>query len=103
MEGFLAGGGMLLVHDERLLRLVDAWLAAIPADAFVSVLPLLRRTFSAFAAPERRMIGEKARSLDGTAPRGGGPAASDVDHERAALVLPTLATLLGPPDWGHRD
>lgn len=30
VEGFLAGGGMLLVHDERLLGLVDGWLAGVP-------------------------------------------------------------------------
>ena len=32
--------------------------AAIPDDAFVEVLPLLRRTFGTFAAPERRSIGD---------------------------------------------
>ncbi len=34
IEGFVgggSGGGMLLVHDERLLRLVDAWLTGVPA------------------------------------------------------------------------
>ncbi len=63
VEGFLSGGGLLLVHDEQLLALVDGWLAAIPADTFIDVLPLLRRTFSTFAAPERRMIGERARNV----------------------------------------
>ena len=31
IEGFLADGGVLLVHDDRLLSLVDGWLAGIPA------------------------------------------------------------------------
>lgn len=34
IEGFVgggSGGGMLLVHDERLLGLVDAWLTGVPA------------------------------------------------------------------------
>jgi len=94
VEGFLAGGGLLLVHDERLLALVDAWLAAIPADAFVEVLPLLRRTFGTFASPERRSIGTRARAL-------GDPAAlvvaddNDLDAELAASVLPVVAQLLG--------
>ena len=51
VEGFLAGGGLLLVHDERLLALVDSWLGAVPDDAFLEGLPLLRRTFGTFAAP----------------------------------------------------
>jgi hypothetical protein len=101
VEGFLAGGGLLLVHDERLLALVDGWLAGIPKDIFVEVLPLLRRTFSGFAEPERRSIGERARRLgDETAPAEPG---DDLDPERVALVLPTVALLLGQdPPGRHR-
>ncbi|MET9317141.1 DUF5682 family protein [Kribbella sp. NPDC003505] len=94
VEGFLAGGGLLLVHDERLLAMVDGWLAAIPDDAFVEVLPLLRRTFGTFAAPERRSIGARARVLSD-------PAAAvvadddDLDAELAATALPVVARLLG--------
>lgn len=50
IEGFLAGGGMLLVHDERLLTLVDRWLTGVPGGAFTDVLPLLRRTFAEYEA-----------------------------------------------------
>jgi hypothetical protein len=94
VEGFLAGGGLLLVHDERLLAMVDGWLAGIPDDAFVEVLPLLRRTFGTFAAPERRTIGARARVLSD-------PAAlvvaddDDLDAELAATALPVVARLLG--------
>ncbi|HEY9333989.1 MAG TPA: DUF5682 family protein, partial [Kribbella sp.] len=93
VEGFLAGGGLLLVHDERLLAMVDGWLAAIPDDAFLEVLPLLRRTFGTFAAPERRSIGARARVLSD-------PAAvvaddDDLDAELAATALPVVARLLG--------
>jgi hypothetical protein len=92
IEGFLAGGGLLLVHDEQLLALIDEWLVGIPADTFVEVLPLLRRTFGGFLAPERRAIGERVRSS--------GAHQSDrtdtpLDDERAARVLPTVALLLG--------
>ncbi|MDQ7906817.1 DUF5682 family protein [Phytohabitans sp. ZYX-F-186] len=91
VEGFLAGGGLLLVHDAALLSLVDEWLSAVAADSFTDVLPLLRRTFGTFAPPERRSIGERVR---------GGVSASEpvvarLDQDRAALVLPTLSTLLG--------
>ncbi|GAA3916484.1 DUF5682 family protein [Actinoplanes auranticolor] len=93
VEGFLAGGGLLLVHDDALLELLDGWLADIAPDAFDDVLPLLRRTFGAFAAGERRAIGERVAD-----PGGAGGAAAEplvLDHDRAALVLPTLSALLG--------
>lgn len=94
VEGFLAGGGLLLVHDERLLAMVDGWLAAIPDDAFVEVLPLLRRTFGTFAAPERRSIGARARVLSDP---GAVVVADDneLDAELAATALPVVAQLLG--------
>lgn len=64
IEGFVgggSGGGMLLVHDERLLALVDAWLTGVPAEAFTDVLPLLRRTFSVYEPGVRRTLGELVR------------------------------------------
>ncbi|MBN6041334.1 DUF5682 family protein [Amycolatopsis sp. 195334CR] len=95
VEGFFAGGALLLVHDDRLLRVIDAWLAAIPGDQFTEVLPLLRRTFGAFAGPEKRAIGERAAGLTS----GGGArkavVTEELDEERAEAVLPVLATLLG--------
>ncbi|WP_250007100.1 DUF5682 family protein [Actinoplanes sp. M2I2] len=94
VEGFLSGGGLLLVHDDALLELLDDWLADIPADAFDDVLPLLRRTFGAFEAGERRAIGERLAG-----PRAAGDASADgglgFDPARADLVLPTLSALLG--------
>lgn len=106
IEGFVggaSGGGMLLVHDERLLGLVDAWLTGVPADAFTDVLPLLRRTFSAYEPGVRRTLGELVRR---------GPAAGGHPHqesgvpgfgaglheERADAVLPVLQLLLGIDD-----
>ena len=96
IEGFLAGDGLLLAHDERLLRLVDAWLTGIAPDAFVEALPLLRRTFSEYPAPQRRQIGERAVRLgERPAPAPG----DDLDEERADLVLETVGALLG---WDPR-
>ncbi|WP_045742011.1 DUF5682 family protein [Actinoplanes rectilineatus] len=91
VEGFLAGGGLLLVHDEALLALVDDWLAEIPAAAFDGVLPLLRRTFGGFDAAERRAIGE--RIAGGTV--GGTGRVTEIDHARAVLPVPVLGALLG--------
>jgi hypothetical protein len=91
VEGFLAGGGLLLVHDDALLELIDGWLADIPAEAFDGVLPLLRRTFGAFEAGERRAIGERVAGDRKTA----GESGLGFDPARADLVLPTLNALLG--------
>jgi hypothetical protein len=92
VEGFLAGGGLLLVHDADLLSLVDEWLAEIPADSFVEVLPLLRRTFASFADGERRAIGDR---VAGGSRAGDLADEPDLDHGRAGAVLPTLGLLLG--------
>ncbi|MCX5341414.1 DUF5682 family protein [Streptomyces atratus] len=105
IEGFVggaAGGGMLLVHDERLLGLVDAWLTGVPASTFADVLPLLRRTFSVYEAGVRRTLGELVRR----GPSAGGPTATatgttaagfgpGLDGARADAVVPVLRLLLG--------
>ncbi|MEW2291845.1 DUF5682 family protein [Streptomyces sp. NPDC006743] len=103
IEGFVGGGGgMLLVHDERLLGLVDAWLSGVPADAFTDVLPLLRRTFSAYEPGVRRTLGELVRRGPGQDDRSAGTAAAGapgfaavLDQERAAAVHPVVRLLLG--------
>ncbi|WP_260461552.1 DUF5682 family protein [Streptomyces sp. WAC04114] len=105
IEGFVgggSGGGLLLVHDERLLGLVDAWLTGVPAEAFTDVLPLLRRTFSAYEPGVRRTLGELVRrgpGAGGGANGAGTPGfAADLDLERADAVLPVVRLLLGLDD-----
>ncbi|MFI2430441.1 DUF5682 family protein [Streptomyces sp. NPDC018693] len=104
VEGFVgggSGGGMLLLHDERLLTLVDEWLTGVSAEAFTDVLPLLRRTFSAYETGVRRTLGELLRR--GPGQRGGAAGtgaatpgfAPDLDLTRAEAVLPVVRLLLG--------
>ncbi|MER5553136.1 DUF5682 family protein [Streptomyces sp. NPDC002793] len=104
IEGFVggaAGGGLLLVHDDRLLGLVDTWLTGISADAFTEVLPLLRRTFSAYEPGVRRTLGELVRrGPDPGGERAGGTPVTPgfgegLDEERADAVVPVLRLLLG--------
>ncbi|MFE9628214.1 DUF5682 family protein [Streptomyces sp. NPDC006527] len=104
IEGFVgsgSGGGLLLVHDERLLGLVDGWLTGLSAEAFTDVLPLLRRTFSAYEAGVRRTLGDLVRR--GPGERGSAVQAGFVrpgfaaepDAGRADAVLPVVRLLLG--------
>jgi hypothetical protein len=103
VEGVLHGSGMLLLHQDGLWRALDAWLSELAPEAFVALLPMLRRAFSGFHGPERRAMGEKVKHLHavgaGTAtlPSGGGADLSALNAERARLVLPVLAQILGVP------
>jgi hypothetical protein len=97
VEGVLRGSGLVLLHLDSLWVTLDRWLRALDGDTFMAVLPLLRRAFSGFHAPERRSMGEKVVALAS----GGHPksqrakTAALIDEERAASVLPVLAQILG--------
>jgi len=97
IEGFLTGHGTLLVHDPRLLPLLEDWVAALSEDAFLAVLPLVRRTFATFPGPERAKIAQRLgrpRAAAGAAPSEDG---WSLHAERAAAVLPVVRQLLGRP------
>ncbi|MFJ7270265.1 DUF5682 family protein [Streptomyces sp. NPDC099050] len=106
IEGFAgggSGGGTLLVHDERLLGLIDGWLVSVPERAFIDVLPLLRRTFGGYEAGVRRTLGELVRRGPGGAgasaagPGSGAAAAGfgpDLDPVRADAVVDLVHLLL---------
>ncbi|MEU0222872.1 DUF5682 family protein [Streptomyces sp. NPDC006284] len=104
IEGFVgggSGGGMLLLHDERLLALVDAWLTGVPGETFTDVLPLLRRTFSAYEPGVRRSLGELIRrgpeSRGSVTTTGSGIPGfgAGLATGRAEAVLPVVRLLLG--------
>lgn len=95
VEGFLTGGGALLLHDPRLLALLDEWLTGVGAEVFTDVLPLLRRTFAGLEAGVRTTIGSRVAA----GPLGGAPApdtpGGELDAARADAAVPVLALLLG--------
>ncbi|WIG58065.1 MAG: hypothetical protein OJF49_000810 [Ktedonobacterales bacterium] len=104
IEGVLRGPGLKLLQQDDLWRALDAWLANLAPDIFVTLLPLLRRAFSGFSAPERRQMGEKVKLLSveeaagtlGVRPSGeGGATHGPIAQERANTVLPVLAQILG--------
>ncbi len=107
VEGFLKGSGLLLLHDDTLWQMLDSWVTALPGDTFTALLPLLRRTFSTFAAPERRQMGERVRrgpaspadlaltAIPAAATDPAYAAIAGFDLVRAEAVLPLVAQLMG--------
>lgn len=98
VEGFFRQAGGLLVHDLPLRELLDQWLARLDEAQFISILPLLRRTFSTFSPTERRRLAAQFQQQEhqqehhqGHQP---GPATS-LAAGRAELVLPLLNRLRG--------
>jgi hypothetical protein len=94
VEGFLAGSGQLLIHDDALWRLIDGWVLHLREETFVALLPLIRRAFAAFTPPERRQLGDRARNPGAARGR---PLAANAgfDAIRAEAGLRTVLTLLG--------
>jgi hypothetical protein len=108
VEGVLHGSGRLLLYEDGLWAALDGWLAELAPDPFTALLPLLRRAFSGFEAAERRTMGEKVKHLHaagaaGQGRRTGGESdgVGALDTERANLVLPVLAQILGVSHGDH--
>lgn len=93
VDGFFADGALLLIHDVELRGLVDAWVADLSEAEFVDVLPLVRRTFSTFSQPERRVIGERLAAVRGS--RAVRPEETAYDLSLAAPALAVVDRLLG--------
>jgi hypothetical protein len=91
LDGLLSGNALLLMHDRRLLGLVDDWVSAVQDEVFDDVLPLLRRTFSGFSRPERREIGEQLSRANGSS----NELVEELDLTRAGPAIRTVARYLG--------
>lgn len=100
IDGFVRGSATILLHDDTLWNVLDDWITTLSVDMFTAVLPLLRRTFATFSAPERRQMGERVRaskpgSHSTSLASKGLDATLHVDVERAERVLPIVAQVLG--------
>ncbi len=98
LEGFLHGSSLVLIHKPQFWQMVDSWVMSLTPEMFTALLPLIRRTFSTFPAPERHQIGELAK--------GGGRAAAaagdeDLEMARVEKVLPILIRILGAQEDAH--
>lgn len=95
LKDFLKGSGLLLLHDEILWQVLDDWVIGLSADSFITLLPLLRRTFATFSSPEKRQMGEKVKQGNRDRVKSHTVEGSEFNQENAAVVLPTITQLLG--------
>ncbi|MBN8853198.1 MAG: hypothetical protein BGO55_13320 [Sphingobacteriales bacterium 50-39] len=93
LEGFLTGSGSLLLVDEDLWGVVNSWMGGLEPATFTDILPLLRRSFSHLSPPERRRLGEKARTGGGSAILA--TSETDIDPARGRMGIPVVLQLLG--------
>jgi hypothetical protein len=96
VEGLLSTSGAVLIHDDRLRNLVAGWVRATSDEHFVQVLPLIRRTFANFPAPERRQIGQRLRPNASSATVA--EATSEFDLAAAQATLPVLKRIWNLPE-----
>jgi hypothetical protein len=95
IDGFLRGSGLILLHNEELWHILNDWVRSVKNEVFPQLLPLLRRTFSTFDAPERSQIGALARrDTSGNGTRSS-TTSTTLDENRARKVLPLVAQILG--------
>ena len=97
LEGFLAGSALLLIHEEHLWKVLDDWISDLSYDHFKAVLPLLRRSFSAFPEAERKAIW---KMVEGGRSRITGPT-PDWVPKRETNVLPLLQTIFSNRGTGE--
>ena len=93
LEGFLAASAEVILQDQTLLGLIDAWLVAQEEKDFIEVLPMLRRAFGGFGAVgRRRLLAEIAKGRSGERPAAPAAAPGSPGFEQA---LPLLLKILG--------
>jgi len=100
LEGFLSGGSEVILQDQPLLQLMDAWICELAEQDFVESLPLLRRSLSSFDSVSRRRLLEKIRHAK--RPESAYEPALEGEENPAFLeALPLLYQILGIEPGGH--
>lgn len=95
IDGFLRNSGLILLHNDQLWHILNEWVGSVKSEIFPQLLPLLRRTFSTFTAPERSRIGALARRGTGSRSASSSIVSDTLDQSRARKVLPLVAQILG--------
>jgi hypothetical protein len=88
LEGFLHGSGLLLIYNHSLWNIVNGWVEQLPMEKFNDILPLLRRTFSAFEQPEREKMMDLAKNGAVTVTKT--KSEMVLNEERVKVILPKL-------------
>ncbi len=91
LEGFLHGSGLLLIHNMDLWNILDKWVDEMSFLTFQNLIPLLRRTFSEFSAPEKEKMLELAKREKVSFSK----KEKEFERRRGEVVLPTVKLLLG--------
>jgi hypothetical protein len=91
LEGFLSNSALLLIHSPPLWNLLHQWIDELELAGFQEVLPILRRIFSAFPAPERARVLELAKKGYAEQKKA---QADDIHTDWAERTLPVLRLLL---------
>jgi hypothetical protein len=98
VEGFLLNSGHLLLLDEKLWSVVDDWITELHYDTFLSLLPLIRRTFATFTVPERRHMGERVKLGISTSANEVDATDGGFEKAKAESALPLIRQILGLND-----
>lgn len=93
LDGFLNRNALVLLHDDEVWGLVNDWVTCLPSDAFVKILPLVRRTFSDFESGDRQRLSQLAAK--GKREQAQTPVPRNFDAQRSAMPLATLANIFG--------
>lgn len=94
LEGFLHGSGLLLIHNPDLWNILDKWIDEMSLLTLQNLLPLLRRTFSEFSAPEKEKMMELAKRGQVNFSKKENKE-EGFERKRGEGVLPTVKLLLG--------
>lgn len=100
LDGFLNRNATILLHNDQLWSLIDAWLSDLSDEHFIKILPLIRRTFSQFEAVDRKDLGTKAkqdRKTPSAVKTTSAANAENWNEDRVHHVLNSLSELLGIP------
>ena len=90
LEGFLQGSAAVLIHNPNFWNLLDKWVSEVKMQYFKEVVPILRRTFSAFSQNEKRKMmhyvlhGRRIKKRQ----------QQSLNKDRVALIMPTMKKIL---------
>ena len=80
--------------NEDLWSIIDEWIDRLKEERFMEILPILRRTFASFSAPERqKMLDLVQQKRKGKRQKKKGK--NTINEARAQQVIPIIQKILG--------